>query len=54
MRIPTPLVFSFAVIRYELKIYLGFSDNGYGDILLRRIGVFHPRVIYASGGKCFS
>ena len=41
------------VIRDELKKYF-FSAKGYGDILLRRIGVCHPRVIYASGGKLFS
>ena len=53
MRITTPLMFAFTVIRYELKTDLGFSAKGYGEILLRRIGVCHPRVIYASEGKCF-
>ena len=53
MRIPTPLVFTFTIIRYKLKIDLGFSAKGYGEILLRRIGVCHPIDIYASGGKCF-
>ena len=46
-------MFEFTVIRYELKTELGFSDKGYGDILLRRIGIFHPIVIYESGRKCF-
>ena len=45
MRIPTPFMFALTVIRYELITYLVFSDNGYGEILLRRIGVFHPIVI---------
>ena len=37
VRIPTPLMFAFIVIRYELKTYLGFSFKGYGEILLRHI-----------------
>ena len=41
------------VILYELITDLGFSAKGYGEILLRRIGVCHPIVIYAIGGKCF-
>ena len=53
MRIPTPLIFSLTVTRYELITDLGFSAKGYGDILLRRIGGFHPKVIYACGRKCF-
>ena len=51
--IPTFLIFDFTVIRDELKTDLGFYAKGYGDILLRCIGVGHPRVIYASGGKFF-
>ena len=47
-------MFAFTVIRDELKIYLGFPAKGYGEILLRGIGVLHPIVIYESGGKCFS
>ena len=54
VRITTPLMFAFAAIIDELKTYLGFSAKGYGDILLIHIGVYHPRVIYVSGGKCFS
>ena len=46
-------MFAFTVIKDELKTYFGFSTKGYGDILLRHIGVCHPRVIYASGGICF-
>ena len=45
-------MFAFNVIRDELKIYLGFSAKGYVEILLRCIGVCHPRVIYVSEGKC--
>ena len=29
---------------------MSFYAKGYGDILLRRIGVHLPRVIYASAG----
>ena len=47
-------MFAFTVIKDEMKTYLGFSAKGSGEIILRRIGVRHPRVIYASGGKCFS
>ena len=46
-------MFAFTGIRDELKADLNFSAKGYRDILLRRIGVCHPRVIYASGGKYF-
>ena len=46
-------MFAFTVKIYELKTYLGFSAKGYGEILLRRIGVRHPRVIYAGVGKLF-
>ena len=44
---------AFTGIRDELKTYLGFYAKGYGEILLRSIGVCHPRVIYASGWKFF-
>ena len=45
---------AFTVTRYELKTDLGFSAKVYGEILLRRVGVCNPIVIYASGGKyCF-
>ena len=44
---------ALTVTRDKLKTELGFSAKSYGDILLRRIGGFHPIVIYASGGKCF-
>ena len=54
MLITTPLVFALTVTRDEFITDLGFSAKGYGEILLRRIGVCHPRVIYASGGKYFS
>ena len=47
-------MFAFNIVRDELKTDLGFSAKGYGDILFRRIGVFHPRFIYESGGKYFS
>ena len=47
-------MFAFVVIRDKLIIDLGFSTKGYGEILLRRIGVCHSIVIYESGGKCFS
>ena len=53
VRIPTPLMLAFTVIIYELKTDLGFYAKGYGEILLRRIGVCNPIVIYESGGKCF-
>ena len=53
MRIPTSLTFAFTVIIDELKKYLSFSAKGCGEMLLRRIGVFHLRVIHANGGKCF-
>ena len=46
-------MFAFTVTRDELITDLDFYAKGYGDILLRRIGVCHPKVIYASGGKCF-
>ena len=54
VRIQTQLMFALTLIRDNLKTELGFPANGYGDILLRHIGSFHPIVIYASGGKCFS
>ena len=47
-------MFAFTVTRDEHITDLGFSAKGYGEILLRRIGVCHPIVIYASGGKYFS
>ena len=53
MRIPTPLMIDLNVTRDKLKTYLGLYSKGYGETLLRRIGVFHPIVIYESGGKCF-
>ena len=46
-------MFSSTVIIDKLIIELAFSAKGYGETLLRRIGVCHPKVIYASGGKCF-
>ena len=46
-------MFALTVTRDELIKYFGFSAKGYGEILLRRIGVCHPIVIYAIGGKCF-
>ena len=46
-------MFAFTVIIDELKTYLGFPDKGYEEVLLRGIGVLHPIVIYANGGKCF-
>ena len=46
-------MFSFTVIIDKLKSDLAFSAKGYGETLLRRIGVCHPIVIYESGGKCF-
>ena len=42
-------MFAFTVLKDELETYLGFSAKGYGDILLRRIGIRNPIVIYASG-----
>ena len=53
MRIPTQLMFALTVIRDEFITELGFSAKGYGEILLRRIGVCRPIDIYESGGKCF-
>ena len=53
MLITTPLVFALTVTRDEFITDLGFSAKGYGEILLRRVGVCHPIVIYASGWKCF-
>ena len=46
-------MFAFNETRDELITDLGFYAKGYGEILLRRIGVFHPIFVYASGGKCF-
>ena len=46
-------MFSFTVIIDKLITYLVFSAKGYGEILLGRIGVCHPIVIYESGRKCF-
>ena len=53
MRIPTTLMFHFTVIRDELKIDLGFSAKGYGDILLRRIEVFIQELYMQVQGNVF-
>ena len=51
MRIITPFIFAFAVIIDLLKTDLGFSDKGYGEILMKYIAFCRPRVIYVSVGE---
>ena len=51
MRIMTPFIFAFTVIRDLLKTDLGCQDKSYVEILLKYIGVCCPRVIYVSLGK---
>ena len=46
-------MFAFNGIRDEPKKIWVFSVKGYGNILLRLIGVCYPIVIYASGGGYF-